>query len=141
MSYSIEDQINALLTAHQRHQLERTHAESRAGIAHASEDREYMRGIGLIPQNEARRSTPNREPRLRYSDPAYALEHGTLAGTSNVIVYYPDSTREIRTRSSFKAQRAANRAARKATTAQASSAPQAYVAPLISRMPAIGNID
>lgn len=66
MAFSRDEQRAALLADFARWQArERSPFEgSRAGITHASEDREYMRGFGMIPQSESKRKLPRREPRL-----------------------------------------------------------------------------
>lgn len=63
---------------------------SRASIAHGSMDRKYMAGMGLMPQNESKRKTPNREPRYSYTNT------DKCEGTSpNMLVTYADGTQAI----------------------------------------------
>ena len=64
---------------------ENTFEGSRASIAHADEDRDYLRGIGLIPQNESKRKTPRRAPRLTSADNTSDCVVTTAQGDRYVI--------------------------------------------------------
>lgn len=108
-----DKQLDAIILADALRHIAReanvTDTTSRAGIAHGSNDRAYMAGMGLMPANESKRRTPNRIPRLRMSGTMQA--DGTYHGTSpNVAVYhvgpgtvrYPHTEPAFRVASSFK---------------------------------------
>jgi hypothetical protein len=64
-----DDRMRAILLAdHERFMAREAIEDSRANIVHATNDRSYMRGIGLIPQNECERAYPNMPPRMRYTN-------------------------------------------------------------------------
>jgi hypothetical protein len=79
-------------------------SESRATIAHATNDRRYMRGIGLIPQNESNRDYPNMPARMAYTDTE------KCEGTSpNVRIYRADGSVSVKPSSSFRSRGIATR--------------------------------
>jgi len=68
-----DDRMAAILIADHERWLARNREESnddtsRASIAHGSMDRRYLRGIGLIPQNESNRDYPHAAPRTSYTN-------------------------------------------------------------------------
>lgn len=107
MSYS--DRMADILLAdferwQSREQDESNSDSSRASIAHGSMDRRYMRGMGLIPQNESKRDYPNTPARVSYSNSE------RCEGTSpNVRVYRADGSVSVKPSASFRSTTPKNR--------------------------------
>lgn len=114
MAFSRDDQRDALIQAHLKwvasEGIVGASDDSRANIVHGSEDRRYMRGMGLIPQNEARRDIPRRAPRTRLA--GYRQDDGTYVGTSQKVrVIHADGRTELRDADSFRKTRESTRRA------------------------------